>query len=474
MKKNLGSIVRHIFFLLIFFFLVYSYSIQRNNGVSWDFLVYVDNGRFFAGEGLFFEWMRPPLFPVILAIAGVSTSWAFAPYFVIILFSGLLVISAICMANKYGVDQFLFLIFLISPVMLIYGMINGTELPSLVFVILYFVFSSERYYLSITMLALSSLLRYSNIAFFVLPLISKPERFYQVFIVAIILFTPWLYYNYTSTGSFWTSLANQYANNIYFRQYMSQKIDISAIFRYFGIIIYLALAGLIYIRRVDIPLVLLVFILFSQYYKIPLKDLRYLFLLLLPLSYFSTRFVSEILGFVWIKFYGDIVKQRYKDLLKCLLGIIFIFYSFYIFQNNIHGNTLIDIEPYLKYASYFDRCMLKSNLWPILSYYGYTSEAYPPEYGIDYYLSRGYRIVLYKNIFEPSYSRALVLREKYPVIYDDKNIIVIGGEDCISPRISDKTYLELRTERLLMDENIFEPYYPCDILFYPKICQYFR
>src|SRR3989344_795205 len=115
-----------LFFLTTLFFVVQHYFY-----LNWDFIVYILNAKFLFSNGIYFEWPRPPLVPLLLGLFGIVKS-RLAEYFFIIFVSFLHFYSSIKLAKKFGLDPTIYYIISVSPFLILQGMLVGTELLSLV------------------------------------------------------------------------------------------------------------------------------------------------------------------------------------------------------------------------------------------------------------------------------------------------------------------------------------------------------
>ena len=147
-------------FLLIVFLLSTLFFIWQHSAVSWDFTVYADNARYWSG-GSYYEVSRPPLLPFILY----PLNNAFSEYVFIIIASLLFLYSTVKLADKLKISRELFYLFSLSPMVLFFGLLNGTELLSLALLELFFVYVIEKKARSGIFLGLACLARYNFLIF---------------------------------------------------------------------------------------------------------------------------------------------------------------------------------------------------------------------------------------------------------------------------------------------------------------------
>ncbi len=497
-KINLDYEIFFVFILFlistIYFFLQHYYSI------SWDFQSYALNAKYLFSNGTYFEALRPPIMPVILGLLSFIFGWTLSEYVFILLVSLGFAYCSYKLAKLLKLNPVLFYTLSLSPYVLKFGLINGTELISIVFLELGLIFLIKENYYSGLFLALSALSRYTGLVFF--PILFLHKRFKNIFLSLFLFglsFVPWFIYNYYKFGNFFMSIADQYANNILYRSYINQPFNIGHflelgilyyVLAFFGILICFYMI-IIYIRegnlrlfgihdtilkyRIQLIMVGLFLYTIYSYINIPIKGSRYLFLLVLPLAYFSCIFIEYILNYLKLRF--GLVKR------KVIFIFVIIFFNFLYFIVN---------NPNIKYSSsdvYLDaidnieslgygNCSLLSNGWVMLNYYGKSCDFFPSKDLVSKRIEEGHKILIFYDITEPDYSNNRSFLFSNNVLYESDEYVILGREDiCLEEQIYDITYVEG------VSGKIFEMYgyeintNPCFLMFHnleiaQKVCNF--
>lgn len=418
------------------------FIIQHFLNTGWDFMVYALNAKYFSGAGNFFEWSRPPLVPFILFVLSYLSfgCMKIAEYLYLILVSLIYLFASIKFADRLNVNRALFYIVSLSPFLLIHGLFEGTELLSLAMIMLFLAYIGEKK--APVFLALACLVRYPNIIFMLLLIFRKDwkkiPRDLGIFFAFIV---PWLVFCYIKTGNFMVGYMDSYALVMAFRDYISSPVRLGD-FLILGHLAILAFIGLYFIikeenkKQLGFHLYTMIFVLIvglMEYYFAKIKVERYLFLLILPLSYFSSIALSKI---------------RLKKLLVSICIILLTFslaYSFYYSFSS--KDKFIKTDTYAQYikdkSEYIGNCSILSNAHIYLNYAGIQSESFPDARIITKAIREGYRIVLFKAIAEPSYTFNSSFIESLNPIYQDDVAVIIGDiNKCSNSLKLDKTYLE--------------------------------
>jgi 4-amino-4-deoxy-L-arabinose transferase-like glycosyltransferase len=191
------------------------YLIFRSKGIMWDAAVYAMNAKWFAGQKIFFEALRPPLLPFIISLlVRVNINSLFSLKLISISFSVISIILTYALAKKlFGNTSAIIAtsILMLFPLHIIWSPQIYTEIPSSVFVLLALYFAwigmkkEEYIYLSIISSALAFLTRYplgllfpSLLLFFTIEkkMSIKKLIIYSILFLAVI--SPWLAYNYVN------------------------------------------------------------------------------------------------------------------------------------------------------------------------------------------------------------------------------------------------------------------------------------
>jgi hypothetical protein len=472
-------------FVIATTFFVYQHAIS----ISWDFGSYVLNAKYWFADGKYFEPSRPPLMPFIIGLLG-FLSWRAAEYIYIILASFLFMYSSARLAKSFRFDPLVFYAISLNAFLLDIGLINGTELLSLIFLELFLTFLIENRSFSGVFLALSALSRYTGLALF--PIIFMHLEARKI-LKSLALFgatlSLWLIYNFYRYGNFFTSIADGYAINISYRDYMVQPMQPLHFLQVQNILVPFFLIGVIVIAyqlfcqikafryhklrsfldlisRIRIELIMFFLLLsaITSYNSIPLKDVRYLFNLVLPTFYFSYVGLSIIVK--------KICDNR--TLLISIAMIIFIINISFVLVQIPHKEyeTPQRYNPAISKLDEFNLsdCSVMSNSWVILNYLGQPSLPALRIQHLNRSIEQGQTIVLFKHVGEPDYVQNDTFIKSLPVIYEDSGYVIIGLNRSLPATVFDDTYLQQIDE---VTSNLYGYHInqnPCFILFnsYPS------
>ncbi len=378
--------------LCIIFIIFWIY--QHTTGFSWDFIVYKLNLNYFlTGKG-YFEVGRPPL-PSLLLI--------FGDYFYIIFVSLLGYFAFKKFAEKYKLNFTSFYFAIHTPFVILTAFSIGTEYLSLVLLTLFIVYIKKP--ISGFLAGLLTLTHYSNLVFLPLLIFSKKQAI-PLFILTIM---PWLLFNYSIYQNPFYSFIDQYTKNIQMRQWHPlNSIHPLIITPYFPLAIISIFLNFNF-------LMFLVFILrIIAYVKIPFKIIRYLYPIVLPVSYFSVKLLK-----------------------RPVFYLSFLLFPFFFFP-------LEDPQPYIDAVSKINSsCMVLSNAWPFINYLGVNAGPEPRLSVQDYYLNKGYIILHFKFINEPNYDSS-----GRPVIFENSQYFILSTNKCYPSYYYNKSYLEELDELL--------------------------
>jgi|SaaInlV_120m_DNA_4_1040238.scaffolds.fasta_scaffold03564_3 hypothetical protein len=469
-----------ILFIIVTSFFIYQHFVS----LSWDFNSYVLNGKYWFAEGKYFEPLRPPLMPLIISLFS-FLGWRVSEFIFIILTSFLFMYSSHRLAKSIKFNPTVFYAISLNFYLLNNGLINGTELLSLVFLELFLTFLIESKSSSGFFLGLSALSRYTGLALF--PLIFMHLKIKQIF-KSLILFgatlSLWFIYNYYKYGNFFTSITDQYVNNILYRDYIIQPMQLSHFLQVQNILIPFFLIGVIIITyklfskikilknyklnslldlinrsKIEIIMLLLLFYSIYNYYNIPIKNVRYLFNLVLPTFYFS---------YIGLCYIVKKIKDN-KNLLISIAIIIFIVNIFIVviqipyqeYDTPEIDNSAINKLDELKISN----CSVMSNSWVMLNYLNKPSLPFPRFELINQSIEQGQIIILFKHVKEPNYVQNDSFIKSLPIIYEDKEYIIIGVKRCLSITSFEDSYLQQMDNIIFSLHGYHINQNPCFILF---------
>ena len=448
-----------LLFLLSTVFFLWQHSIH----LSWDFTTYVSNARYWT-EGSYYEISRPPLAPFVFLILGAFG--AAAEQVFIVLVSILFLYSTIRLADRLKISREIFYIFSLSPMVLFFGMINGTELLSLALVELFLAFLIDKKPAAGIFLGLAFLTRYNFLIF--LPLVfsnRSPKKILATFGLFALTLVPWLAFNFFTTGNMLTSLADSYALNFKFRYYFDKPFSFAHLFIAISFLLPLFVFGVLsairkwnvkggsmkFLCREKANILLIIIFLLSiyQYASTPSKELRYLFPVALPVAYFSVK------GLEWI---------NRRKIALAIIGLIII--ANLVLLASLHIPN--PYEPREKYQNAisaleenFAECRLLTNAWPIINYLNRSAEPFPRRELLNRSIEEGNLILLFNSIGEPEWKSSL---PKEFLIKETDDYILLG-KGCISSRRYEHNYLNLTAEKILLARNVSINTNPCFVLF---------
>lgn len=414
--KLRAFILRNFFILIMFFISLIYFLIQHYFNLTWDFKVYVMNARYLFLNGGYFEVYRAPLASLFLGLF----IWIgkLGEYFYIILVSLLFFYSSIKLSDalyeKYffkfkinkNFSRIVFYGLSLNFFTLHYGVLVGTELLGLALFELFlafFILNKKSGHL----LGLACLTRYNFFIFSFLLLINKDyKKILKNLALFLLILIPWYVFNLIKWGNGFTSIISSYSLNILSRLDKIQSFDFSFILIVINWLIPLFLLGLIiafyYHKKYSLKypfLFSLIFILIIfDFYNTPFKIVRYLFNLILPVTFFSS--ITIFYFYRKIK----IPKEKISKIISVLLiGILFISSINLLFNpfspslldlhksEKIYQNIAIDISQ-----SKLSNCHFLSSHWVLINYY-YPCSTFM-NWNINKSLSEGYPIILFYKI----------------------------------------------------------------------------
>jgi len=419
--------------ILALFVLVTSFFIfQHYRVISWDFMSYSLNAKYLLGNGSYFEWLRPPLTPILM-MAGEITF--------IIIVSSLFLFSSIKLAKKFKINPLMYYVLATTPYVFIKGVSVGTELLTLSLIQLTLTYLEW----GGVFLALAFLTRYPSIIF--TPLVVFTKNWKTVLknaIIFMLIAGIWFGYNYVETGNVFTSILDVYAKEIKSAEYRDTPFNFLDFFIVAWYLVPLGIIGMFKRKyeKNDYLMIALFALTVIGYATTASKFPRYLFCIIPPLAYFTTGLVNRL-------------KIGKKIMLAILIfNLCFASWQIYCLRNpteNIFEKAIAQSPA---------DCVVVTNAWPQMNYYGKPALALHKDL-ISIRYSEGYPIVFFHNIssYVEDYAYSQQLIERYNTIYTDKDITIIKNKgDCKKTAKLDQTYLES------LNETIYQIYgYPIDI-----------
>lgn len=453
--------------MLLTFYFVYQHIAFQ----SWDFSAYVLNAKYLFYGGTYFETLRPPLAAVLLGLFLFLSKYGEFLYIICVsiffLFTTKKLSEAIYENLKPKIIDkhqfmFLFYFFSIGGFTLVYGLKEGSELLSLaLFELFLWAFIKNRN--SGIYIGLAFLTRYNYMIFIPFLFINKNyKKVIKNIAIFLIIISPWLIFNYLKFGNFFASILDAHYNNIGMRGYIYTPFNILSLLEVMGLFLPFCIVGLIdaitsLVKRkkdefnknkISILFGIIAVITIFLYIKIPLKDLRYLFTLILPISYFSV---------IGIKLMFERLKLNKKSITLILLALMLLFmFTFNIIaiktdaytpKENKYYNAAKDIE-----RLGIENCEILSPHWVLVTYY--TENVYPlGGASLDYGIKANKITLIFKNEATLDDRFDLNKISKQNILYESADYIFVSKENFSIERCSkkytyDSTYLKDYCEKL--------------------------
>ena len=480
MKYNIINWVKENKLIIILFLISTSFFIyQHHTNLSWDFSSYVLNAEYWFQNGNYFEPLRPPLMPFIIGIFSFLGSRT-AEFIFIILTSLLLFYSSIKLAKSLNFNETAFYAISLNFYLLGKGLINGTELLSLAFLELFVAFLIQNKSISGLFLGLSAVSRYTALVLFPLIILHlKIKKVVKSLIIFTIPILIWLIYNYYKFGNLFTSIADQYANNILFREYLRQQIKLIDFIFTINILIPFLITGIIVsiyyitkkikennkllqkIESLKVEIIFFILLIFSLYNYIntPIKDARYLFTILLPAFYFSYLALDFIVNKLNKK---EILVKAALIIFTISIILLLIPTPLTIRESTSHYYSAIEKIEELNLT----HCSIKTNSWVFINYISDKSTSPLPRYEIvNKTIKEKHILVMFKNVGEPEYIKNITFINSLPIIYNNSDYHIIGENNCTEETKFEESYLEQTQKALIETRNITINIDPCFILF---------
>ena len=217
MEAGLGGLKRkahEIRWILFFFTVFFLIQFYQSAFPSWDNIVYLYQGKWFCGEQIYFEWLRPPLpgaINCILGASAISTILSGA-------LSSLLYLAAVTLLyfkekREQDIDQIAYagLSFIVPTILFLSN--AGGDMFALSFLL--FALLAENPFLKGAAFYLATLSRYNYLFFLPLLLIQlNPKKLARFALALPAFWLPWIAYNYFATGNPFFSVGESIYLNI--------------------------------------------------------------------------------------------------------------------------------------------------------------------------------------------------------------------------------------------------------------------
>jgi len=380
---------------LVSFFVVFLFlQLYQIGFVSWDKVSYIFGGKWFCGNQIYLELIRPPLPSFLNCVFGaqdysifLTTAFAAIAYFAAIVL--------IYSKNKSILDQRILAVFAFLFPPLILGANYGSDLLALAFLMLAFAVSTplkKGFFF-----ALATLSRY-NFLLFGLVLIweqrKSPRNILLLLIPLVLLWFPWMIFNYLMTGNpLFSIYESSYLN-------VSQKGIIAPILaeQIFIIVLFIASFALSSILRK------------LSEAKNQAGILSAVMFLISGIK--ETRFINLLAPLIALNLAKEFNGSK-KLFVFSLITFILIIASVFIYHNSLVSNFVVPQDSFIK------DCRVASDKWVFFYDKGIVAECFFDVGPIDEYLLKGGSIVLYdyKNYDLNKYN--LINRGDYVILKSD-------------------------------------------------------
>ena len=408
MKKPLASgriksarkfIVSHKWFFIFFipFFIVQLYSISF---LPWDSIPYVFQGKWFCGDQVYLEMIRPPIPGFFNCVFG-------AQLFSIVISTGLaalLYLSGVILLYRKSpssYDQFTLALFafLFPPILLLSNF--GSDLFALAFLILAFAAVSPAK--KGLLFALSTLSRYNFLLFGVIilwQLRKEPKKIPLMLLVTVAAWVPWLIFNYLYSGDPFFSINE------------SAYLNVTA----------KGASSPISIEQFGLLLIFLVSVLLVGFKNFKEKYLTHGALINLCMFVLSavkeTRFINLITPAIAFNISKISKKNAWlKVFFLCIFAISFVVLLVPFFNNPSEYYNLVFKKDAVPQDSFLYQCKVASDKWVLFYPHGIVAQFLPGPERYNEYLDKGTVLVVYnyKGVDLNSFSD-VINRGEYVII----------------------------------------------------------
>ncbi len=462
-NKQLSDFIhKNLRYILIFYFLASTliFCLQFFYFQSWDMVVRILNGNYLLHNGYYFENFRAILESFIIGLlAFVMGNYAVYGF---ILLSNVIFFYAIYRITKLtGIDMFISVSLCMNFFLLAYGMMNGAELITFSFLILFVSSIYKRDVLAGFFLALAFLSKYYAILFAPLLLflfVNKQHAkntilFIKNAVIFIVTLIPYFFFNYIRYGNFIYGFAVAYLS---FGITIARGFYWATHFILNGLIELVIPAGLIIVgyaiyrnkflkktlnKRNSVlfgGLVLAFFIYYRAYGLVSNSDATFRFFLLTLI--FSILILSATFtrrDYFWIFCFA---------LVSLLISACIIFSAVSPTNGNLIAMSQLSGAS-VPFSSIYGtmNCTVYSNEWVYLDYYGIPAAPLP--YNVN-------------NISEPIISYFPMSNISLPLRYSYGNVYIYGKNSCSFYKVN-IDYFILKNQYLASINQTTLPFEPC-------------
>jgi hypothetical protein len=179
--------------------------------------------------------------------------------------------------------------------------------------------------------------------------------------------------------------------------------------------------------------IIMFFVLISaivSYHNIPIKNVRYLFGIMLPVIYFSYKGLEYLVRKDGRLKNKDAQRKAMAVIAIIMFGLGFAFLIGTIYFGNYEKPAIYTPAVDKLNELNLSGCATMSNSWVMLNYLGITSEPDPRGDMLDKSLSEGKILVLFKHIRDHPYANNASFMQTLPLLYDSKGYVIAGSASC--------------------------------------------
>lgn len=408
---------------------------QHKFYLGWDFAAYVINAKYFFHGGDYFEVYRAPMISIIIGLLlflGTLAEYLYVLVVSVLFFYSTIAFSDACF-DKYFKDfkfskkytRLTFYLLLMTPFLLKFGLVEGTELLGLAFIQLFLAYLIKGK-LSGHFLGLAFLSRYNFLTFGIFILFEKDfKKILKNIGLFILTIIPWLVYNFIKWGNPLTSFVDSYYLNVVSRQGIIEAFKISSLLSPLNYLLPLFLIGLFaffyfkgYKKKAPLIMSGVLLILLWEIYTIPFKLTRYMFNLALPIAFFS---------FMGICFLNEKLKGSRK-IVSLILFILFLISVSYIFYGNYierNSKKIFEDSANAIIEGGFGECEVLSNFWTPVNYYSGNVFFLG---NIDDAIERNQTVLILRGYTTIDDQFSMDSLDKYNTLLNESRFFLIGKE----------------------------------------------
>ncbi len=358
--------------ILVFFLPFVFIQLFQMTFVQWDKVAYIFGGKWFCGNQIYLELIRPPLPSALNCIFGAADfSILLTTFFACVVY--LAGVFLLYKKHKKELSQPIFALFIFLFPSVLFNFNFGSDLLALAFILLAFGLSES--WKKGVAFALATLSRYNYLAFalvFFWEYRKHPKKAFLFLIPIVLLWIPWIIFNYLYTGNPFFSIYESSFLNVVGKGVIAplniDQLVVLALFLFS--LIALGVKKILKDGENQAGIIAVIMFLFSG-----IKELRFLGL------------VNPI-----IAFNAGRLSNKSKEW-TLVFVFIFAFFYFFVFWNYSRPNFVSNIPA--PSDDFVFSCRVASDNWVFLYEKGIVAEFLPGQEYWQGFLREGGNIVLY-------------------------------------------------------------------------------